>query len=100
MTKENEEIWERQVPEQATEEYSFDELAKGLASGTLSRGQALKLAGTAILGSLLGSGVLGMVPEVASARPNRRRGRRHKKPTTIATLPANQTCDSTNCASG
>jgi hypothetical protein len=32
---------------------SFDELAKGLAKGNLTRGQALKLAGAAILGSVL-----------------------------------------------
>ena len=36
------------------EEYSFDELAKGLATGALSRRQALKLVGAALLGSALG----------------------------------------------
>lgn len=35
------------------EEYSFDELAKGVASGTISRGRALKLAGSAALGAVL-----------------------------------------------
>ena len=39
--------------EDIAEEHSFDELAKGLASGTLSRSRALKLFGGAVLGGLL-----------------------------------------------
>jgi hypothetical protein len=35
-------------------ESSFDELAKGLASGTISRSRALRLAGASLLGVLLG----------------------------------------------
>ncbi len=35
-------------------EHSFDELARGLADGTISRSRALKLIGAAILGSVLG----------------------------------------------
>jgi hypothetical protein len=35
-------------------QHSFDELAKGLASGTLSRGRALRLVGASLLGVLLG----------------------------------------------
>jgi len=38
-----------------TRERSFDELAKGLASGTLSRGKALRLMGAALLGGALAS---------------------------------------------
>ena len=34
---------------------SFDELSRGLASGTLSRGKALKLMGAALVGGALGS---------------------------------------------
>jgi hypothetical protein len=34
------------------EEYSFDELAMGLADGTLTRSRLLKYIGAAILGSL------------------------------------------------
>jgi hypothetical protein len=34
---------------------SFDELAKGLASGTVSRGKALRLVGGALLGTALAS---------------------------------------------
>src|SRR5215216_2120016 len=41
---------------------SLDELAKGLANGTLSRGKALRLVGGALLGSALGS-----IPGVAWA---------------------------------
>lgn len=44
--------------EDATEEYSFDALAKGLASGTISRRKALKLVGSAILGA----GLLSAIP--------------------------------------
>ena len=47
-----------------TGETSFDELAKGLASGTITRGQALKLAGAAILGTTLAS----LFPRLAFAQ--------------------------------
>ena len=50
--------------EDTTEEHSFDELAKGMASGTISRGQALKLVGATILGGTL----VGLFPGVAEAR--------------------------------
>ena len=43
---------------------SFDELAVGLSSGTLSRGKAIKLMGAALLG-----GVLAFTPKVADAFP-------------------------------
>jgi hypothetical protein len=36
-------------------EGSFDELAKGLAAGTLSRGKALRLMGAALVGGALAS---------------------------------------------
>jgi hypothetical protein len=44
--------------------YAFDEAARGLAAGTISRRQALKLSGTA----LLGGGLLAMFPGVADAQ--------------------------------
>ena len=44
------------------EEHSFDQLARGLASGSVSRKQALKLVGGALLG-----GVLASIPGVAWA---------------------------------
>ncbi len=47
-------------------EHSFDDLARGLASGTVSRRHALKLVGGALLG-----GVLGAVPGVSAWAQNR-----------------------------
>src|SRR3712207_3008844 len=54
----------------STAEYSFDELARGLASGTVSRRKALKWMGGALLG-----GVLASIPGVAVAAPPPGRGR-------------------------
>jgi hypothetical protein len=45
-------------------ERSFDELASGLANGSLSRGRALKLMGAALVG-----GVLASIPGIAEAAP-------------------------------
>jgi hypothetical protein len=42
----------------------FDDVAKGLAAGTISRGQALKLTGSA----LLGGGLLALFPGAAGAQ--------------------------------
>ena len=53
-----------------TSNHSFDELAKGLATGTLSRGKAIRLVGGALLGAALGS-----FPGVAWADDCRRLGR-------------------------
>jgi hypothetical protein len=50
-------------------ESSFDELAKGLASGTISRSRALQLMGTVVLG-----GVLASIPGVAWAQQRGRGG--------------------------
>jgi hypothetical protein len=50
------------VPQEGGVELSFDELAKGLASGTLSRGKAIRWMGSALLGAALAS-----VPGVAWA---------------------------------
>ena len=47
-------------------ERSFDELARGLASGSISRGKALRLMGAALVGGLLAS-----VPGIAQADPFR-----------------------------
>jgi hypothetical protein len=49
----------------ASEGHAFDELTKGLASGTISRGRAMKLAGAAILGS---TGLLALFPGKAQAQ--------------------------------
>jgi hypothetical protein len=45
-------------------EESLDEVAKGLAEGTISRGKAIKLSGAALLGSI---GLLSLIPGVAGA---------------------------------
>jgi stigma-specific protein Stig1 len=50
-------------------ERSFDELAKGLASGEVSRGKALRLMGAALV-----AGALGAMPGVAFARTPPTRG--------------------------
>ncbi len=50
--------------------YGFDEAAKGLAGGTISRGRALKLTGSA----LLGSGLLALFPGTASATSRQGQG--------------------------
>jgi len=55
---------------QQTTSQSFDDLAKGLATGTLSRGKALRWMGGALLGAALAS-----VPGVAWANDCRRLGR-------------------------
>jgi hypothetical protein len=41
------------IREDETGEHSFDELARGVADGTLSRSRALKAVGAAVLGGLL-----------------------------------------------
>lgn len=51
MSAEDKDVRVVSAREDTTEEYSFDALAKGLASGTISRRKALKLVGTAILGA-------------------------------------------------
>ena len=61
--------WEKPIDE----EYSFDELARGLANGTISRGRALKLVGGAILGGAL----LSLWPGEAQAHRRRRRHHHH-----------------------
>jgi hypothetical protein len=45
-------------------DHSFDELTRGLASGTLSRGKALRLMGAALVG-----GALASIPGIALAKP-------------------------------
>jgi hypothetical protein len=62
---EDRKIWEIARGEGASEGQLFDELASGLASGTISRRRALKLAGAAILGS---TGLLALFPGVAGAQ--------------------------------
>jgi hypothetical protein len=58
----------RHHPEDITEEHSVDELARGLASGALSRRKALKLVGMALLG---GVGLSALLPSEAGAKHNK-----------------------------
>jgi hypothetical protein len=51
--------------EKLEEEHLFDDMTRGLASGTVSRGQTLKLVGAGILGSL---GLTALFPGVAEAK--------------------------------
>src|SRR4051794_4567818 len=69
--------------EAATERSSLDEVAKGLASGTMSRSKALKVVGAAFLGAVS----VGLFPVVAEAKGghhhhHRRRRRKPPNPST------------------
>jgi hypothetical protein len=55
---------ELSLPQEERIIYGFDEAATGLAEGTISRGQALKLTGSA----LLGGGLLALFPGAADAQ--------------------------------
>jgi hypothetical protein len=66
-------------------DHSFDELTRGLASGTLSRGKALRLMGAALVG-----GALASIPGIALAKPNKPEG---------AKCNHNHQCASGNCSS-
>ena len=50
--------------EQATKRHSFDELAKGMARGAMSRKRALKV----LVGALLGGSLLAALPSVSGAQ--------------------------------
>lgn len=68
-------------------ESTFDELAKGLASGEVSRGKAIRLMGAALVG-----GTLASVPGIAWAAPRPRpNGKRCK---------TDSQCASGNCVGG
>jgi hypothetical protein len=86
--------------EDITEERSFDELAKGLSNGTLSRGKALKL-----LGATLFSGVLmPLFPEQAQALTNTQRRRCTRQGGTVCSsgTRASEVCcpSGTTCLAG
>jgi CXCXC repeat protein len=55
---------EQETPNTRRGEGSFDELAKGLAGGTVSRGKALRMLGAALFGGMLAS-----IPGVALGAP-------------------------------
>ena len=66
-------------------DHSFDELTRGLASGTLSRRKALRLMGAALVG-----GALASIPGIALAKPNKPEGAKCKH---------DKQCASGNCSS-
>jgi hypothetical protein len=68
-------------------DHSFDELTRGLASGSISRGKALRLMGAALVGGALASVGIGE----ASADDCKRNGKRCKK---------DKQCCSGNCEGG
>ena len=67
-------LGEPSTREGSTEGHSFDDLARGLATGTISRGQALKLVGSTVLDAAL----MPLFPDTAQAltRSQRRKCRR------------------------
>jgi len=67
--------------EHPTADLSFDDLAKGIASGTVSRRKALRILGAALVG-----GVLASIPGVALAKP------KPGKCTRNSQCPATQAC--------
>jgi hypothetical protein len=70
-------------------ERSFDALATGLASGSISRGRALRLMGAAFVGGALGSLGIG---EAAADRPGCKRNGKH--------CTKDRLCCSRNCVNG
>jgi hypothetical protein len=74
----------------AREEGFFDELARGLADGSLTRGKALRLMGAAVVGGTLGS--LGIGEASADAPGCKRAGKNCTRNT--------QCCSSLVCVSG
>lgn len=78
----------------ATEEHSFDGLAKGIAIGAIPRGRALKLAGAAILGSALGAFSLS---ENAQARRKKCKGNTFVDPRCSTVNCTSRCTGSSNC---
>ena len=74
----------------AREDGFFDDLARGLADGTLTRGKAIRLMGAAVVGGALGS--LGISGEAGADPPGCKRNGKH--------CTRNDQCCSLNCASG
>ena len=66
----NEQVPPNPLDELSQGEHSFDELARGLAGGAISRARAMRLVGAAIFGGALGFFSL---PDEAEARRRRRR---------------------------
>jgi len=96
-------------PAQRQEEASFDALARGLASGTISRRRALRLVGGALFGGMVATilGGMGSRAEAAASLcmggclrgqyccPNRATG--GGQPTSGKCIPTTQACASAGC---
>jgi hypothetical protein len=67
----------------------FDDLARGLADGSITRGKALRLMGAAVAGGALGSLDIG---EASADPPGCKRNGKH--------CTRNEQCCSGSCASG
>src|ERR687893_1353134 len=86
------------------ERFAFDELAKGLAGGTVSRRKVLRLLGAAFVGTTLAS-VPGMAWAAKTPRPPKPDGRcSQNKPCPAGQGCCNRTCvdlqsDPNNCGS-
>jgi hypothetical protein len=65
------------------EEHSFDDLAKEMVAGTISRGQALKLVGGAVLG-VFG---LASLPRPAEAKKKKKKKKKKRKHHSAASPP-------------
>jgi hypothetical protein len=74
----------------AREDGFFDDLARGLADGSITRGKALRLMGAAVVGGALGS--LGIGAEASADPPGCKRNGK--------TCTRNTQCCSGNCSSG
>ena len=77
---------------QQTSNHSFDELTRGLASGSISRGRALRLMGAALVGGTLGS--LG----IGEAAADRMGCKRNGKNCTRGTQCCSGNCEGGKCA--
>lgn len=101
MSAQEQHLYQR---EDITEEHSFDELARVLVEGSISRSRMLKLASAALLGGALS--ILAS-PNEAHARRRRKKHRRRRMPplcassdcSTGCTCPTGQRCcNGTTCA--
>src|ERR1051325_5284642 len=77
------------MPREEEEEGFFDDLARGLADGSITRGRALRLMGAALVGGALGS--LGIGKASADPPGCKRNGKNCTR---------DEQCCSGNCASG
>src|SRR4051812_15349077 len=89
-----------EAPTQAdrtSEVYSFDNLAMGLAEGTLTRARALKLMGAAVLG---GFGAIAGISAVAGDADARKKGKHKRRRHTKNAIPACLAICTSGCCVG